>query len=348
YAGFALVDYRRLRQFSWWLYVAAVFLLLLVLVVGTPRYGARRWLTPLGAVSIQPSEFAKLAVIMALARRLARPGTDFARIGTLATILAVVGVPMFLIMKQPDLGSAMVLVPIAVLMMFIGGVPVKVLGLMFGVGVLVALLMLGALFLPERLGASPQTRETFARLTCLTSYQRSRIRVYLGLEHDPLGAGWNKLQSQIAVGSGGAWGKGFRRGTQNILGFLPRSVAPTDFIYSVIAEEKGFAGTVTIFILFAVIVVGAAQAALLTRDRWGRLLAVGVLSLIASHVVVNIAMTVGVLPITGLPLPFLSYGGSFMVVVTSGLGLVQSIYVRARPARVVTEQCEFWKLRGKT
>ncbi|MGQ9661649.1 MAG: rod shape-determining protein RodA [Kiritimatiellia bacterium] len=346
YALFAVVDYRRLRRLSWWVYAAAVFLLVLVLAVGSPVYGARRWLNPLGIVSIQPSEFAKLAMIFVLARRLSRPGVDYGRPGELAALAAIVALPMLLIAGQPDLGTALILLPVAAAMMFVGGVPLRIMGALVGIAVVGAGLILGALVLPQGMGASAETQERIAKLTGLSEYQRARVRVYLGLEQDPLGAGWNKLQSQIAVGSGGMWGKGFRKGTQNILGFLPRSVAPTDFIYSVIAEETGFAGTLAVLTLFSAIVAGSAHAAFLTRDRWGRMLAVGILSLIAAHAVVNIAMTVGVLPITGLPLPLVSYGGSFMVVATSGLGIVQSIYVRARPVRVVSEQREFWKLRG--
>jgi rod shape determining protein RodA len=168
--------------------------------------------------------------------------------------------------------------------------------------------------------------------TCpfLSEYQKNRILVYLNVTKDPLGAGWNKLQSQIAVGSGGLFGKGYLKGTQNILGFLPRTVAPTDFIYSVVAEETGFAGSLVLLALYTTLIMRCMRAAVRARDRLGRLLAAGISVLIFTHVFVNIAMTVGLMPITGLPLPLMSYGGSFMVSTMIALGLAQSVYLRRR------------------
>jgi len=152
----------------------------------------------------------------------------------------------------------------------------------------------------------------------------------LNVSQDPLGAGWNKLQSQIAVGSGGWFGKGYLKGTQNILGFLPRTVAPTDFIYSVVAEETGFVGSNLLLLLYTIVIVRCMRAAVQATERFGRLLAAGVGALIFTHVFINIAMTVGLMPITGLPLPLMSYGGSFMVTTMTALGLVQSVYLRRR------------------
>ena len=166
----------------------------------------------------------------------------------------------------------------------------------------------------------------------LGDYQRERVLVFLDSSRDPLGAGWNKIQSEIAVGSGGLAGKGYLMGTQNILGFLPRTVAPTDFIFSVIAEEMGFVGSATLLSLFAVLLLGGVRAAHRARDKMGRLLAAGVVTLLFAHVFVNMAMTVGLMPITGIPLPLISYGGSFMVCMMAALGLVQGVYVR-RPRR---------------
>jgi rod shape determining protein RodA len=138
------------------------------------------------------------------------------------------------------------------------------------------------------------------------------------------------MQSEIAIGSGGKWGKGFLKGTQNILGYLPRSVAPTDFVYSVVAEETGFAGSVVALVFFGVVVVCGMYAAAVSQDKLGCLLCTGVVAVIFCHAFINLAMTVGLLPITGLPLPFLSYGGTFMVVIMSGLGIVQSVHIRSR------------------
>jgi rod shape determining protein RodA len=213
--------------------------------------------------------------------------------------------------------------------MFVAGSPFRYLGSLAAVGVTMVALLLAALFLPARFGADEAKQQRIRGLTGLSDYQCGRIEVFFHPEKDPLGAGWNKRQSEIAVGSGGMWGKGYLHGTQNILGFLPRSVAPTDFIYSVIAEEKGFAGSLTVLVLFAFLLMLGMMAALRTRDAMGRLLCVGVASLFFCHVFINIAMTVGLMPITGLPLPLLSYGGSFMVIMMSALGIVQSVYIRS-------------------
>jgi rod shape determining protein RodA len=167
--------------------------------------------------------------------------------------------------------------------------------------------------------------------------------VFLDADRDPLGAGWNRQQSMIAVGSGGAWGKGFLAGDQNTLGFLPRSVAPTDFIYSVIAEETGFAGSAAVLALFAALIACGLHAAFRCRDKMGRLLCAGVMGTVAFHACVNIAMTVGLMPITGLPLPLLSYGGSLMLVTMSALGMVQSVLIRSRHVPVVYEQGRLWR-----
>jgi len=325
----AVYDYRRLGRFAWWLFGAAMFLLVAVLFVGTRIYGARRWLMVFG-VGIQPSEVAKLATAIALARLLSRPGTRLERVGTILMILALVIVPVALVMKEPDLGTAMVFLPLAFAMVFVAGMSARVLGAFALVGLAGAMILAGALFLPAKLGANENVQKRITQLTGLSEYQKHRLVAFLHPGEDPLGVGWNKNQSEIAVGSGGRWGKGFLKGTQNVLGFLPRSVAPTDFIYSVIAEEKGFFGSAVVLLLFCSVCVSGMRVALMARDKMGRLLCVGIVSMVFTHVFVNIAMTVGLLPITGLPLPLLSYGGSFMIVTMSSLGIVQSIYIRSR------------------
>jgi len=300
-----VADYHLFRDAAGWLYVVSAVLLVLVLLIGKRVYGANRWLSLFG-VQVQPSEFAKLITIIMLAKFLSRPGRDMSSLGTLGKALLIVFVPFVLILKEPDLGTASVLIPIAFMMMFIAGVPVKYLLVLAGIGLLM---------LP------------FAWLG-LDDYQKDRVLVFFNADRDPLGAGWNKIQSEIAIGSGGLMGKGYLKGTQNVLGFLPRTVAPTDFIYSVIAEEMGFLGSIGLIFLYLVVLWAGFRAALASRDKLGRLLAVGVTSLLFCHVFVNIAMTIGLLPITGLPLPLISYGGSFMVSTMIGLGIVQSVYVR--------------------
>jgi len=220
--------------------------------------------------------------------------------------LVLMAVPFALIVKQPDLGTAMMLVPVTVLMLFVAGTPLRHLLTL----ALVALLML------------PVGWEA------MTEYQRERVRVFLDPGRDPMGAGWNKIQSEIAVGSGRLWGKGYLEGKQNVLGFLPRTVAPTDFVYSVIAEEKGFVGSAILLLLYAVVLTAGIRAAVEARDKAGRLMAVGITGLVFCQVFVNLAMTIGLLPITGLPLPLISYGGSSMLSIMAGLGLTQSVYVR--------------------
>ncbi|MCC6297252.1 MAG: FtsW/RodA/SpoVE family cell cycle protein, partial [Pseudomonadales bacterium] len=223
YLFFALTDYRHWRRWAWGGYAASLVLLVVVLIVGTKIYGARRWLM-VGPIGLQPSERAKLAVIFVLARRLSRPGENLGHLSPLLEVLTLVGLPCLLIMKEPDLGSALVLAPVTLAMMFVAGVPYRVLGLMALAGVVVGALALSMLFLPQAIGMSEAHQQTFMKAVGLSAYHRDRVMTFLDADRDPLGAGWNKRQSEIAVGSGGLSGKGYLKGTQNVLGFLPRSV----------------------------------------------------------------------------------------------------------------------------
>lgn len=329
YTLIAMNDYREWAKYSWWFYVGSVFLLVAVLLFGTKMYGSRRWLMIMG-IFVQPAEFAKLAIVMLLARIMSKPEFDHNSFSAVLKILGLVAVPFLLILKQPDLGTALAFLPVAFFMMFGGGLRLKNMGILLVLGLIVASIALGILFLPEKLGVSEGGQKKIMALTGLSDYHKKRILVFMSAESDPLGAGWNKMQSKIAIGSGGIAGKGFLKGTQNILGFLPKSVAPTDFIYSVIAEEKGFAGSVVVIVLFVLVITCGTLVAIETRDEFGRLICIGVMSLMFFHAFVNMAMTVGLLPITGLPLPLLSYGGSFTVVTLASLGFVQSVHIRSR------------------
>jgi len=300
-----LTDYEKAGEAAWGIYLGTIVLLVLVLLVGKKAYGAYRWLNFFG-FTIQPSEFAKLSIVLALSRLLSDPDRDMQSPRTLLYVLIVIAIPGVFILKQPDLGTTLTLVPVALVLLFAAGVPVRYLVIL---GIIGLVALVPAWF-------------------AISDYQRERIHVFLDPDRDPLGAGWNKIQSEIAVGSGGLTGKGYLMGTQNILGFLPRTVAPTDFIFSVIAEEMGFVGSALLLSLFAVLLWGGVRAAHRARDKMGRLLAAGVVALLFSHVFVNMAMTVGLMPITGIPLPLVSYGGSFMVCMMAGLGFVQSVYVR--------------------
>lgn len=299
------VDYRRVSRASLLIYAACLVLLVLVLFMGRKMYGATRWLNLFG-IYIQPSEFAKLGAILLMARYLAEPARDLAHPKSILITLALAAIPFALILQQPDLGTAVTLIPVAFAMLFVAGVPIRYLVFLVGLGLLA---LVPGWFI-------------------LDGYQRERLLVFFDPSRDPLGSGWNSIQSSIAVGSGGLFGKGYLMGTQNILGFLPRTVAPTDFIFSVIAEETGFVGSLVLLILFAALLGGVIRAGIASRDKLGRLLAAGVVTLLFCHIFVNMAMTVGLMPITGLPLPLVSYGGSFMLSTMAALGLVQSVYAR--------------------
>ena len=285
-------------------------LLALVLVIGTKVYGAYRWLNIFG-IPVQPSEFAKVAMVLVLARVLGGGALHPRSFGTVAVTLLLMAIPFVLILIEPDLGTAMVLVPTALFMLFAAGGALRYL-------ISMGLMGLGGI----AFGLSPLARFV------LTEYQQERIQTFLDPSRDPLGSGWNAMQSAIAVGSGGLSGKGFLNGTQNVLGFLPRTVSPTDFIFPVIAEETGFIGASLLLLAFAALLTCYLRTAWTAKDPAGSLLATGIASLLFCHVLVNIGMTIGLLPITGLPLPLVSSGGSFMVSTLAGFGLVQSVHVR--------------------
>ena len=308
YIAMALVDYRRVCQWAPVWYTMAVGALVLVLVAGAKVYGARRWMG-WGSFGIQPSEIAKLAIIASVSYYLFHRSSEARRHwGTVAGVLALVAVPIALIVLQPDLGSAMVLVPICLALMFVAGVRGKHLVLVVVVGL--ALAPLGWMQLRD--------------------YQKARLTVFLNPDKDPLGAGWNLNQSLIAVGSGGLTGKGYLQGTQNLLGYLPRTVAPNDFLFSVIAEETGFIGSALVLGLYGILLLRGLQIAMHAQDRLGSLLATGVVAMLFFHVFINIGMTIGLMPIKGLPLPLLSHGGSFVLATMMALGLVQSVWIHRR------------------
>lgn len=327
YFAAALTDYRHLRDVSWGFYLMALVLLVAVLFFGTRIYGARRWLMFLG-VGVQPSELGKLAMVILGACLLSPLAGKFEQSPSIWRLLFLAAIPMLLVMKEPDLGSALVYLPLTAVMLFVAGARMKPLLVLGGAGVLSILLVLAVVALPEKLGMTPEHQETFFQTVRLSDYQRERIEVFLHPEKDPTGSGWNRRQSEIAVGSGGLTGKGFLSGTQNMLGFLPRTVAPTDFIFSVIAEELGFFGAMGVVALFGILAICGVVAAMTARDKLGRVLCVGITTMVLTHAVVNMSMTIGVLPVVGIPLPLVSYGGTFMVITLFALGLIQSVFMR--------------------
>lgn len=329
--GLVVIDYRRLCREAWWTYGVAVFLLVLVLVVGETRHGGRRWLYLFGIIGFQPSEFAKLALIVLLARLLSRPHVDRSGFRSVVAVILLLAIPVVLVIRQPDVGTAMAMFPITFVMMLAAGVRGKVLLVLLVLGVLILVLVLGILLLPEKLGYDERMQNKIIRMTgLLEPYHKHRIAGFLDPGKDPLGRGWSKIQSEIAIGSGAVWGKGYGKGTANLLGFLPRTVAPTDFIFSVIAEETGFVGSVVVIILYGIVLVVAMRIAVGAADELGRLLCVGVTTMLFFHIFVNIAMTIGLMPIVGLPLPLMSSGGSFMISTLMGIGIIQSVHVRRR------------------
>lgn len=327
---FALTDYHYLTRFAWLFYVAGLVLLVLVFVpeVGMKMYGARRWIQAGGVRLFQPAELMKIACVILLARLFGYPGRNVRRWRYSIIGLVLTLVPAALIIKQPDMGTAMIFFPVLLGGMFAAGVPGrKIAVFLVGAG-LIVLFVGAAIVLPPRAGMPENEHKRLLTRIGISPYQRERILVFFDSRRDPLGSGWNKAQSQIAVGSGGLFGKGYMQGTQNILGFLPRTVAPTDFVFSVIAEETGFAGALATLTLFGILFYGGLRAAAVAGDKLGSMLCVGFITMLFCHVFINIAMTVGLAPITGIPLPFVSYGGTFMVSTMSALGLVQSVHIR--------------------
>lgn len=331
---FALTDYSRLLVNAWFLYVSGLILLALLFVpgLGFRIYGATRWLGFGSVRLIQPAELMKIALVLFIARILGRPGIDLTQQRYLFACLGLVAVPVILIMLQPDLGTALVLLPVVFAMMFCSGMKLKPLIIIMLAGLAFLALVAALVLVPEYLEWDDAAKEKMIRPLGLRMYHRERIMVFFDSETDPLGTGWSKRQSQLAVGSGQLWGKGYLQGTQNVLGFLPKTVAPTDFIFSVIAEEKGFAGAAVVLALFTLVIVRGMNTAARIDDKSARLMCVGLSTLVFCHVFINTGMAIGLLPTTGLPLPLISYGGTFIVGVMSMLGIIQSVHVRSPKA----------------
>ena len=338
YTAVSLIDYEFWLKYAHWVYLVSMALLIAVLIpgIGTERYGAQRWID-FGPVSFQPSELAKLATLLICASILARNKIgsvkpSFLVLGKLALAVAL---PMILILLQPNLGTALVIPPMVVSLLYVAQLPRR-----FFIAAIVLFALLATVltvdmvryynFMTENNLSFIRDRgryEPHSWLPLLHDYQRNRILATVDPERiDPKNIGWNLRQSLISVGSGGFTGKGWTEGTQAQLGYLPPTVAHNDFIFSVLAEEKGFLGSLTVILLFGVVLMNGVRIAGQARDRFGTYLALGVSVIIAMHVFVNIGMTIGLMPITGLPLPFLSYGGSFVLSCCLLQGLVQSVY----------------------
>ncbi|MGE0253738.1 MAG: rod shape-determining protein RodA [Alphaproteobacteria bacterium] len=300
--GVALVDIRFWLRAAWPFYAINLALLVAVEIIGDIGGGAQRWLD-IGVLQLQPSETMKVAVVLALARHFhAVEAEDVNRPRTLLVPLLVVLAPAALVMRQPDLGTAMVLIMVGGAMMWLAGVRLW----------LFAALIAGA-------AAAVPVAWGFLR-----EYQKQRVLTFLDPGSDPLGAGYHILQSKIALGSGGLFGKGFLAGTQSHLNFLPEK--QTDFIFTMLAEELGLVGALGLVVLYALILAWGVAIALRARSHFARMLAMGLTANFFLYVFVNIAMVMGLVPVVGVPLPLISYGGTAMLAVLFATGLVMSCH----------------------
>ena len=301
--GLALVDVRIWLRNAYLIYLGALVLLLAVEFVGASSMGAQRWIS-YGPLNVQPSEMMKFAMILVLARYFhALPEDAVTKLRYLIWPVLLTAVPAALVLRQPDLGTAMMLLMIAGVLFFIAGVRLWKFGLMIGLGLAVIPIV----------------------WQFLKPYQKQRILTFLDPESDPLGAGYHIMQSKIALGSGGLTGKGFLKGSQAHLNFLPEK--QTDFIFTMLAEEFGLAGGIGLLVLYSLILVYGFSIALRAHSQFGRLLALGVTSTFFLAVFINIAMVMGLIPVVGVPLPLISYGGTSMPTLLMGFGLLMGVHV---------------------
>lgn len=300
----AKVDYHNLLGQVPLLYGLALALLVLTPVLGTLVWGSRRWIPLAFGFRFQPSEFVKLVIVLLVARYLAELKSDRLEIRDLLKLAALVGLPFLLVASQPDLGTSLTYLPVLAIGVYLGGLRWQHAA---GLCVLVAVLLPVGWF-------------------ALADYQKARLEVFVDPMKDPQGRGYQVIQSKIAVGAGGMWGKGVTRGSQTQLRFLP--VTHTDFLVSAFAEENGFFGIVILFGLYFLLLMQIVQNAQSAPDRAGMLICMGVCSMLLFHLLVNAGMAVGRMPVTGIPLPLMSYGGSSMITVFMMLGLVNNVRLR--------------------
>ncbi|MBI2840128.1 MAG: rod shape-determining protein RodA [Acidobacteria bacterium] len=298
------IDYHRLADQAPVFYLLVILALMYVLFFGRIISGARSWIT-LAGFRAQPSEVAKIVLALMLTKYFAEFRQNRVSAREIGAVALIVGIPLLLTAAQPDLGTAVTFLPIAASALILAGMPTRWL-----VGIICTFLMISL----------------FAWFFLLKDYQKDRLTSFISPEADPKGSGYHSIQSRIAVGSGGFTGKGYTQGTQSRLEFLP--ARHTDFVFSVLGEEEGFVGTLAVLGLYMLIIQRGFSAARHARDRAGLFLAACLTSLIAFHIIINVGMVAGVLPITGIPLPFLSYGGSFTAVMFVSVGLILNVRMR--------------------
>ena len=298
------IDYHSLMNRAFIMYGLSVAALLAVLLIGKQAFGSRRWIPVAGGIHLQVSEFVKLVIILLVARFLTELRTEDLEGRDMAKLAGLVAVPMALVMKQPDLGTALTYLPILIAGMFLAGMHRKYVA---------AIAVLVLLVIP-------------VGWTVLKDYQKARLVSFMNPDHDPRGTGYQLIQSKIAVGDGGMWGKGVTKGLQTQLRFLP--VPHTDFIFSAFAEEHGFVGVIVVLALYFVLIMQIVQNAQTASDKAGMYVCMGVAALLLFHVLVNVGMVVGRMPVTGIPLPLMSAGGSSVLSNFMMLGLVNNVRLR--------------------
>ncbi|MCR5439984.1 MAG: rod shape-determining protein RodA [Selenomonas sp.] len=304
FAAFLLnFDYKLLQGYGNKLYVFNLIMLLAVMFVGQSALGAQRWIS-IGPISIQPSEFSKIIMIVSLATMLEDRVGKLNTLHDLLPVAAYVGLPFLLVMKQPDLGTSLVFMAIFFGMVFACGINLRILGGIFATGIAMMPILWHV----------------------LKDYQKMRIMVFMDPNVDPLGSGYHIIQSKIAIGSGLLFGKGLFEGTQSQLNFLPEN--HTDFIFAVVGEELGFIGVTFLLLLYLVVLWRGMCIARDASDMFGRLLAVGITSMLAFHVLVNVGMTLGIMPVTGIPLPLMSYGVSSLTTNILSITILMNIQLR--------------------
>jgi len=298
----ATMPMRLLMDYAYVVYFFCLLVLVGVDIMGHIGMGAKRWIS-LGGMNLQPSEFMKLAVILVLARYFHQlPPEDIRRPTFLLPPILLIILPAILILRQPNLGTTTILCSVGAIMFFLAGVQKR-----YFIGAMMA-----------GLSALPVVWHF------MHDYQKRRVLTFLNPDHDPLGAGYNILQSMIAIGSGGFFGKGYLQGSQSQLNFLPEK--HTDFIFTMLAEEFGFFGTIILLGLYGVLLASAMAVAMRSRSTFGALVASGVAALLFMHILINCAMVMGLMPVVGVPLPFMSYGGSIMVSAVLAIGLLLNAY----------------------
>ncbi|HEY5530311.1 MAG TPA: rod shape-determining protein RodA [Thermoleophilia bacterium] len=311
--GLSMINYQWFRRYQRYIYALVLGLLVVTLFIGTVRNGSKRWID-LGIFDLQTSELAKFLLIVSFAALLAEGVELRHRFRFVIVAVVYIMVPAAFIFTQPDLGTAIILIMILLIMLVVWGIRLPHLGILAGAGVLVSVFALRVL--PGAFGVH-----------LLKGYQLTRLTEFLNPSPNPSGAGYQLYQSKIAIGSGMFSGKGYLKGTQTHLNFLPAH--HTDFIFSVIGEELGFLGCMLLLVLFGLVAWRAFRIARMSRDLYGTLIASGVAGVMIFQVFLNVGMTIGILPVTGVPLPFVSFGSASLIVFLMAIGLLESIHVHS-------------------